>query len=125
MTRLQAALKRGSGREFPLPADMSDGGRKAHVLDSQPEPEARELQREHAFPMSVLSVPCGDVFPAGTKDFFVLCGCGWCSRVLVTMPTVVRCESCDAKRQGRSSFEEFAISAARRGCSTVLDIDGE
>lgn len=131
MTRaFHLLFKEASGPALPTYGAQPDRGSQSAVLSRQPEAQASELQSKQltpsAFPMAVLSVPCSAAYPAGVKDFYILCGCGWCSLPLVAMPALgrVRCEACDVRRQGRENFGRFAIDAAQRGCSTVLDIDG-
>lgn len=131
MTRsLHLLFKEASGPALPTYGAQPDRGGAAAVVDRAPEAQAGELQPKQltssAFPMAVLSVPCSPAYPSGAQDFYILCGCGWCSLPLVAMPALgrVRCEACDVRRQGRENFGRFAIDAAQRGCSTVLDIDG-
>jgi len=61
----------------------------------------------------------------GACDYFVICGCGWCSLPLVEQPEALVCEACDDLAHGRLMFARwFAPNAARFGYVTerVLDL---
>lgn len=131
------------GRVALPPHDSHAGERgQSAVLSCEPEAEPRELQQkqlDRVFPMAVISVP----WPREpeVKDFYVICGCGWCSLSMILPPSaeqiarharavrrerggVLLCDACQAKRDGRHNFDAFAMDVARRGCSTVADMDG-
>lgn len=132
------------GPALVLHGPHADHGGESAVLSGEPESDACELQEKQldphgTFPMAVISVP----WPREpeVKDFYVICGCGWCSLSLILPPSaeqiarharavrrerggVLLCDACQAKRDGRHNFDAFAMDVARRGCSTVADMDG-
>lgn len=118
-----------SDSRFAVAADgvLEQPGRDLEPQSSQPlvqSPAALEV--EHVFPISVISVSCDPaIYPAGARDFYLMCGCGWWSLPHWRMFTAreIRCEVCAAKRAGRDNFTLFATGAVKRGCVVLKQIE--